>query len=114
MQMETLHSSDLGFGLVELMIAMLIFIIAAFGIGSVLVRSNQQIIVAEKVLNTQQHAMNMVASTNSVVTPTTSPITIPMTVTAGALSFNIGVNLQVLQQSASNNANTATLGWWLP
>lgn len=50
-------TTEQGFSLIEVMIAAAIFVIAAVGIGAILLRSNQQIITAEQVLNAQQYGM---------------------------------------------------------
>lgn len=61
MDQTPLLSSDSGFSLVEILISMLIFLIAATGIGYSLVQSDQQVITAEHILNSEQYGM-----TNSV------------------------------------------------
>ncbi|MBU2840239.1 type II secretion system protein [Acidithiobacillus thiooxidans] len=50
-------SNESGFGLVEVLIAMLIFAIAATGVTYSLVQSDRQMIIAEQVLNGEQYGM---------------------------------------------------------
>lgn len=50
-------SQDSGFGLVEVMVSLAIFVIAAAGLGYVLVSTNQQMTNTEYVLQNQQYGM---------------------------------------------------------
>ncbi|MBU2755290.1 type II secretion system protein [Acidithiobacillus sp. CV18-2] len=50
-------SNESGFGLIEVLIAMLIFAIAATGVTYSLVQSNRQMIIAEHILNGEQYGM---------------------------------------------------------
>jgi len=50
-------SGDSGFSLVEILIAMLVFLIAATGIGYSLLQSDRQVITAEHILDAEQYGM---------------------------------------------------------
>ncbi len=51
------HLHEAGFSLVEILIAMLIFLIAATGVSYSLSQSDRQMITAEKILNGEQYGM---------------------------------------------------------
>ncbi|MGD9640832.1 MAG: prepilin-type N-terminal cleavage/methylation domain-containing protein [Synergistaceae bacterium] len=86
-------SSEAGFSLVEILISLVIFMIAALGVSYCLIRSNQQMITAEHILNSQQYGMassvvGANAPTNSFQLAGTqaaqTPVSLPVTLTLSA------------------------------
>jgi len=84
---KKMSSTESGFGLVEVMVSLLIFMVAAVGIGAILVSSNQQLITTEYALQNQQYGMQATlagatGSTTSVgVGVQPQPQQVPVTIT---------------------------------
>ena len=85
-------SSDSGFSLVEILIAMLIFLIAATGIGYSLVQSDRQVITAEHILNAEQYGMGQ-----SVTGGTGRNITVNLTGQEQSITMPVSITLSPAQ-----------------
>lgn len=97
------NSHEQGFSLTEVMIAAAIFVIAAVGIAAILVRSNQQIITAEQVLNTQQYGMTNSSNSNISAATVSSQI-------QGVTTTTVPVSITVPPPGQSSSCSGGLLG----
>ncbi|MBE7563938.1 prepilin-type N-terminal cleavage/methylation domain-containing protein [Acidithiobacillus sp. HP-6] len=98
------NSHEQGFSLTEVMIAAAIFVIAAVGIAAILVRSNQQIITAEQVLNTQQYGMTNSSNANISAATVSSQI-------QGVTTTTVSVSITVPPPTQSTSCSGGLIGW---
>ncbi|MBU2738267.1 prepilin-type N-terminal cleavage/methylation domain-containing protein [Acidithiobacillus concretivorus] len=97
------NSQEQGFSLTEVMIAAAIFVIAAVGIAAILVRSNQQIITAEQVLNTQQYGMTNSSNANISAATISSQI-------QGVTTTSVSVSITVPPPGQSSSCSGGLIG----
>ena len=116
---KNMSSIESGFGLVEAMIAMVILMIAAIGVGYVLVSSDQQLTTVGYVSQNQQCGMTQAtAMTGSIscagAQSTQQIVTVSINIAAASVS---SVQVPIASLSSSFSAvpnNQQPPAWWQP